>query len=171
MVFSSNSLNRLGQSSTPATSPSMHQAPISTLFSPFSSWYFSPPSQGLHFTLTHLWRALCWSPFLSSPRLLLSLLPSSLVLGTRSSNKTELGACSLMISSPGNWAKHKTDTNAPNPTLDTHSCTQGRLPYRPAAAHLLSSPLFQMTASSIKDTASCQNKGPIFTYRTMSAEN
>lgn len=107
MVFSSNSLNGLRQSSIPATSPSMHQAPIATLFPPFSSWDFSPPHQGLHFTLTHLWRALCWSPFFSSPHLLLSLLPSSLVLGTRSSNKTEHGACSLMISSPGNWAKHK----------------------------------------------------------------
>lgn len=66
------------------------------------------------------------SLFLSSS---LSRLPPSLVPGTPGSNKAERGACCLMLSSPGNRAKHKTDTNAaptPNPTLATPAALRGK---------------------------------------------
>lgn len=148
--FCHNSLNRLGQSPSPGNYPNHAPSTLPPLLLfPFLLLGFLSPPQGLSPSLgLHLWVGwgdLGSSPYFSSPVSLLLLLPFSLLLGTPGSNISEHSACSLMISSPGNLAKHKTDTDAPphpNPTAATHSCAQGRLQGRPAAAHLLSPPPF-----------------------------
>lgn len=128
MAFCSNSLN--GQARTRLWQ-SAHRAPctpLPTLYLPRSLLAFlsprhgpprhSDPRLGCSLLLSFL--------FLSSS---LSLLPSSLVPGTPGSNKAERGACCLMLSGPGNRAKHKTDTNAApttNPTLATPAALRGK---------------------------------------------
>lgn len=160
-VLSSSSENGWGPSPARAIGPPGRPGPRCHLGFPSPAWDSSPPHEPPAFPLSHLQGALCCSPFFSSPPLFalsLSVFPGS----------NETAWCSQPNDiQPRGLGKTQNRHQRPRPQSQVPlqpptAALRGRLPHSPAAAHLLRSPLSQTTAPRVRDTASCQNKGPCF---------